>query len=93
MADKRDMFPHDESLEKLPAADREKKLSKKLQQLVKYAYVNAPGFKTRLDEAGLKPGDIKSVADLPRIPVLRKDDLIRLQKERPSLRWLSCRAP
>ncbi|MCX6001080.1 MAG: phenylacetate--CoA ligase family protein, partial [Chloroflexi bacterium] len=83
MAEKRDMFPHDESLERLPAAYREKRLSKKLQQLVKYAYRNAPGFKARLDAAGLKPDDIKGISDLPRIPVLRKDDLIRLQKERP----------
>ncbi len=83
MAEKRDMFPHDESLERLPTADREKRLSKKLQQLVKYAYRNAPGFKARLEAAGLKPDNIKGISDLPRIPVLRKDDLIRLQKERP----------
>lgn len=92
MADKRDMFPHDESLEKLPAAEREKRLLIKLQQLVKYAYRNAPGFKARLEAAGLKPDNIKSMADLPRIPVLRKDDLIGLQKERPpSAAILPCR--
>lgn len=83
MVEKRDMFPHDESLERLPAADLEKRLSQKLRQLIQYAYLNAPGFKARLDAAGLKPTDIKVPADLPRIPVLRKDGLMRLQKERP----------
>ncbi len=83
MPDKAEIFPHDDSLEKLPAPEREKKLNAKLKRLVKYAYDNAPGFKARMDAAGVQPSDIKSMADLPRIPVLRKDDLIRLQKENP----------
>lgn len=83
MAEKADLFPHDSSLELLPPEERDKKMSIKLQRLISYAYGNAPGFKLRMDEAGIKPGGIKSLADLQKIPVLRKDDLIRLQKEMP----------
>jgi len=83
MEEKADLFPHDGSLERLPAAERDRKMSVKLQRLVSYAYKKAPGFKQRLDDAGIKPGDIKGLSDLQRIPVLRKDDLIRLQKEMP----------
>ncbi len=83
MAEKADLFPHDSSLERLPAHERDRKMSLKLQILIAYAYEKAQGFKLRMDRAGIKPGDIKSIADLQKIPVLRKDDLIRLQKEMP----------
>lgn len=83
MAENADLFPHDGSLERLPAAERDRKMSVKLQRLVSYAYNKAPGFKQRLDGAGIKPDDIKGLSDLQRIPVLRKDNLIRLQKEMP----------
>jgi phenylacetate-CoA ligase len=64
MAEKADLFPHDSSLERLPSPERDKQMSVKLQRLVSYAYQNAPGFKQRMDAAGIKPGDIKSLADL-----------------------------
>ena len=80
---KPDRFPHDNALERLPSPEREKKMDDKLKDLIKYAYENAPGFKARLDKAGVKPADIKTAADLQKIPVLRKDDLIHLQAENP----------
>ncbi len=83
MAEKADLFPHDSSLERLPSPERDKKMSVKLQRLVSYAYKNAPGFKQRMDGSGIKAGDIKSLSDLQKILVLRKDDLIKLQKELP----------
>jgi len=83
MAEHADLFPHDSSLERLPPSEMDEKMSAKLQRLVSYAYGNAPGFRQRMDGAGIKAGDIKSLADLQKIPVLRKDDLIRLQKDIP----------
>ncbi len=83
MAENPELFPHDNALERLPADEREKKMSEKLGRLIEYAYEKAPGFKARMDKAGLKPGDIKTSADLQRIPVLHKDDLIQLQKSDP----------
>jgi len=83
MTRKIELFRRDKTLERLPIEEREKQMGKKLQHLVKYAYQNAPGFKERLDKAGVRPGDIRNTKDLEKIPVLRKDDLVRLQKENP----------
>ena len=83
MADKAELFPHDNSIERLPAPEREKQMALKLQKLIKYAYENAPGFKLRMDKAGVLPSAIETISDLRKIPILRKDDLIQLQKENP----------
>ncbi|MBN1375444.1 MAG: AMP-binding protein [Dehalococcoidia bacterium] len=83
MSEKPEMFPHDNTLERLPDAEREKKMEEKLQKLISYAYEQAPGFKKRMEKNGLKPSDIKTIKDLQKLPVLRKDDLIKLQKEDP----------
>lgn len=83
MADKPELFPHDNSLERLPNPEREQKMALKLQKLIKYAYENAPGFKARMDKAGVIPSAINTLPDLQKIPVLRKDDLIQMQKENP----------
>jgi phenylacetate-CoA ligase len=83
MAGKRDLFPHDASLEFLPEKERDSILSASLRRLIRHAYRNAPGFTARMDAAGIKASQIQGTRDLQRIPVLRKDDLIRLQGERP----------
>jgi phenylacetate-CoA ligase len=83
MPDKLEMFPHDDSLEKMPTPKREQRMGEKLQRLIIYAYTKAEGFKRRMDKAGLKPDDIKTTADLQKLPVLRKDDLIQLQQQDP----------
>ena len=55
----------------------------KLAQIVADLYSNAPAFRQRLDDAGLKPNDLQKTADLTKLPILRKDDLIQLQQENP----------
>ncbi len=54
-----------------------------LQQFITKLYENAPGFKKRLDDAGLSPHDLQTVTDLAKLPVLRKDDLLALQQQDP----------
>ncbi|NPA30764.1 MAG: phenylacetate--CoA ligase [Chloroflexi bacterium] len=51
--------------------------------LIRHLAEHAPGFARRLQQAGLSPADIRSEADLARIPVLRKDDLAELQAQDP----------
>ncbi|MCB8980941.1 MAG: AMP-binding protein [Ardenticatenaceae bacterium] len=58
-------------------------LDQKLQEAVKYAYENAPAVKARFDKAGITPDDIQGVADLPKIPVLSKDEIVALQQANP----------
>jgi len=47
----------------------------KVAETVRYAYEHVPFYRRRMDEAGLVPDDVRSVADLPKLPLLEKDDL------------------
>ncbi len=42
---------------------------------VKRVYENVPYYRAMMDEKGVKPEDIKSTADLPKLPFITKDDL------------------
>jgi len=54
-----------------------------LRETISHLYANAPAFTRRMDDASLKPADIQSPDDLSRLPILRKDDLIELQRQSP----------
>jgi len=71
------------SLEKVSQAERKQYQEAKLRHIIDHAYKNAPAVKSRFDGAGIRPADIKSIADLEKIPVLRKDELVDLQKLSP----------
>lgn len=43
----------------------------------------APGLKARFDAAGFDPASIRSLRDLSRLPVLKKEQLLALQRENP----------
>lgn len=47
------------------------------------AYAAAPGVTQWFDQAGIAPGDVQSVADLDKIPVLTKDRMVELQAAEP----------
>jgi phenylacetate-CoA ligase len=47
----------------------------RLQKTVSDVYDNNPVYRMRLDEAGVKPSDIKSLDDVRRLPFTVKDDL------------------
>ena len=48
---------------------------KKLRQLVKYCYENSKFYGRKFAELGLKPGDIKSLDDVQKLPFTMKDNL------------------
>ena len=75
--------PSIDALTRMPPEERQKHLDAKLREIVAYAYERAPAVKDRFDRAGVKPEDIRGAKDLERIPVLRKDELIELQKANP----------
>ncbi len=52
-------------------------------ELIAHFYDSAPGFTGRLQAAGLTPDDLQAVEDLAKLPVLRKDDLMELQRQDP----------
>ncbi len=47
----------------------------RLKNLLERVYGNVPFYRQKLDEAGVKPADIKSLADIARLPFTSKDDL------------------
>ncbi len=69
-----------DKLETMPSAKRQQYLDKKLRDQVAYAYSHAPAVKTSFDKAGVKPGDIKTTKDLEKLPIIRKTDLLEMQK-------------
>ncbi len=46
-----------------------------LQWTVSHAWRNSPFYRRRLEEAGIAPGDIRSLADLARLPFTTAEDL------------------
>jgi len=72
-----------DELETMPPAAREKYLNQKLSEAVAHAYRHAPAVKNLFDQAGVAPGQIRTVKDLEKLPVTRKPDLIEMQKKDP----------
>jgi len=81
MSGKQDEF-FDE-LEIMPAEARVKYWNEKLSQTVVHAYYDAPSVKEIFDKAGVNPSQIKTVKDLQRLPIIRKTNLIELQRAKP----------
>jgi len=48
--------------------------NKELRRIVRYAYDNVPFYHNRFREEGVKPSEIDTVADLNKLPILRKDE-------------------
>lgn len=61
-----------EALETMPHAELEKLQLERLKEMVAFAYANAPYYKRSFDEAGVKPEDIQSLADLAKFPFIDK---------------------
>lgn len=65
-------------------------LNKRLQETIIHAYDHAPAVRKLMDDAGVTPNDIQSIADLPKIPVTTKDQLAQMQQENPPFGgWLA----
>jgi phenylacetate-CoA ligase len=81
--EKKESRPLPHELERMAPKERQKHLEERMREIIDYAYEKAPAVKERFDKAGIKPKDIRTVKDMEKIPMLRKDDLIALQKESP----------
>ena len=64
--------------EKMECADRDTMRSvqlEKLKKTVKHAYDNVSHYRNMMDEAGVKPEDIKSLDDITKLPFITKEDI------------------
>lgn len=59
----------------MPREQLEKVQLKKLQQVVERVFYNVPFYRQKFQEIGLEPSDIKSLADLQKLPFTTKQDL------------------
>lgn len=48
---------------------------KKLRAIIKHAYENVPFYRQKFDSAGVKPEHVKTVDDLPKLPVTTKQEV------------------
>jgi len=65
----------DEKFETMPLEQMQEFQGRKLQETVSWLYEKVPFSKRKLDEAGVKPGDIRSLDDLRHLPFTVKTDL------------------
>ncbi|MBW1635160.1 MAG: phenylacetate--CoA ligase [Deltaproteobacteria bacterium] len=65
----------EEEMETLPRVGLESIQLRRLQHLVARVYKTVEPYRRKMDEAGVRPEDIKSLGDLGRLPFTAKDDL------------------
>ena len=65
----------DPKIETMPLAQLKELQLKRLKKLVVNIYSNNKYYKKKLDEVGVKPGDIKTLHDIEKLPFLTKQDL------------------
>ncbi|MGO9302551.1 MAG: phenylacetate--CoA ligase family protein [Candidatus Korobacteraceae bacterium] len=61
--------------EKWTRGDIEAYQDEKLRELIRYAYGNVPFYREKMGELKLTPDDVRSVDDLPKMPILTKEDV------------------
>jgi phenylacetate-CoA ligase len=64
----------------------------RLRRIVRHAYDAVPHYRKLFDAAGLSPGDVRTMEDLPKIPVTRKEDLLNLPTEQRAARGANVEA-
>ena len=73
----------DVDMETMPPEQRSTWHGQQLQFVVRHAFSMAPAVHAIFEEAGLTPLDVKTVADLDKVPIIRKDRLIDWQRASP----------
>jgi len=65
----------DPKLDRLPRAELRALQSQRLRTMVSYCYERTPFWRRKFDTAGIRPQDIASIDDLPKIPFCTKAEL------------------
>lgn len=61
--------------QRLPTAQRVALRERRLRRLLRHAYDTVPFYRERWQAAGVGPEDVRSIADLARVPVVTKEEL------------------
>jgi len=65
----------DKKHESMPLKDLKELQLKRLKELINRVYSKNKVYKQKLDQAGVKPSDIRKLSDIEKLPFLTKDDL------------------
>lgn len=66
----------DPIIETMNRKDLEKLQEKKLKSQVEILYTRSRFHRSKFDEAGIKPGDIKTLGDIEKLPLISRSDLV-----------------
>jgi phenylacetate-CoA ligase len=55
--------------------------TRRLRHMVRHAYANVPFYRGLFDRAGVAPGDIRSLDDLPKLPIVTKAELVAASQD------------
>jgi len=66
---------YQKEIETLPLSKLRKLQSQQLENLVDYVYQRVPFYKTKFDQMGIKPSEIRRIEDLSKLPFTFKTDL------------------
>ncbi|VVB71106.1 Uncharacterised protein [uncultured archaeon] len=65
----------DPHIERMPLEDLHALQEDRLKSIVRYVYDHSAFYRRKFKEAGIEPGDIKTLADVTKLPFTRKTDL------------------
>ncbi len=72
-----------DELETMPRTERESYQGRRLAEMVRLGYERSSRVRKIFDERGLVPGDIRTVGDLPKLPVINREQLVELEASEP----------
>lgn len=82
---KKDDKFHNEKIETMGLEELRSLQEEKLRKQVDYVYKKSKFYQRKFKEAGILPGDIRSIQDLKKIPFTTKDELRESQEKDPPL--------
>lgn len=70
-----------EEADRLSVVGLEQLQNKKLRKFIEYCYAHVPYVRAKMWEAGVAPDDIRTIADLTRLPLMTKSDVRQHRQE------------
>ena len=62
-------------IETMPLEELQALQSERLVRQIAHVYENCAAYREKMDEAGIRPEDIRGIQDISRLPFVTKDDL------------------
>ena len=71
----------DDEIETMSSEARRRFEDERLAEQIAYDYASSPYYRSKLDDAGTRPSDIRGVGDLPAIPFMEKSEVASSQAD------------